>query len=152
MLRKNSLAIYLWRYKSKINTYDNRSCYLDFGFAGDEAKSLYCFGVMNCIQYANRTRQNFSVVENSSGSCCLKMQQMAGVADFLREFINTIALIDSSINLSQSTTLHHPHSFLEIKSIQLQFLFCCCCCCCFLLLLWSIRICSVCKWGAGFQI
>ena len=80
ILRKNSLAIYLWRrYKSKINTYDNRS-YLDFGFAVDEVTSLYCFGVMNCIQYANRTRQNFPVVENSAGSCCLKMQQMAGVA------------------------------------------------------------------------
>ena len=29
--------------------------------------SRYCFGVMNYIQYANRTRQNFSVVENSAG-------------------------------------------------------------------------------------
>ena len=42
--------------------------------------SLYYFGVMNCIQYANRTRQNFPVVENSAGSGCLKMQPMPGVA------------------------------------------------------------------------
>ena len=54
--------------------------YLDFGFASDEVTSLHCFGVMNCIQCANRTRQNFAVVENSAGSCYLKMQQMAGVA------------------------------------------------------------------------
>ena len=54
------------------------------GFAGDEVTSFYCFGVMNCIQYANRTRENFPVVENSAGSCFLKMQQMNGVADFLR--------------------------------------------------------------------
>ena len=80
MLRKNSLAIYLWRYESEINTCGNRSCYLDFGFAGGEVKSLYCFRIMNCMQYANRTRQKISVVENSAGSCCLKMQQMAGVA------------------------------------------------------------------------
>ena len=26
-----------------------------------------------CIQYANRTRKKFAVVENSAGSCCLKM-------------------------------------------------------------------------------
>ena len=51
-----------------------------FGFADDEVTSLYCFGVMNCIQYANRTRQNFPVVENSADSCCLKMQEIAGVA------------------------------------------------------------------------
>ena len=80
ILRKNSLENYLWRrYKSKINTYDKRS-YLDFGFASDEVTSLYCFGVMNCIQCANRTRQNVPVVENSAGSCYLKMQQMVGVA------------------------------------------------------------------------
>ena len=24
---------------------------LDFGFAGDEAASLYCFGAMNCITF-----------------------------------------------------------------------------------------------------
>ena len=53
---------------------------MDFGFAGDEVTSLYCFGVMNCIQYANRTTQNVPVVENSAGSSCLKMQQMAGKA------------------------------------------------------------------------
>ena len=26
-----------------------------------------------CIQYANRTRKIFAVVEDSAGSCCLKM-------------------------------------------------------------------------------
>ena len=96
MLRKNSLAIYLWKYKSKINTYDNRSCYLDFGFDGDEVTPLYCFGIMNCIQHANRTRQNFPVVENNSGSCYLKMKQMTGVALIFKESLwgkdNTLSL------------------------------------------------------------
>ena len=45
-----------------------------------EVTFLYCFGVVNCIQYASRTRKNFPVVENSAGSCYLKMQQIAGVA------------------------------------------------------------------------
>ena len=80
ILKKNSLAIYLWkRYTSKINTYNNRS-FKDFAFAGDEVISLDCFGVINCIQYANGTRQNFPVVENSAGSCYLILQQMAWVA------------------------------------------------------------------------
>ena len=52
---------------------------MDFGFAG-EVTSLHCFDVMNYIQYANRTRQDFPVVENSAGYCCLKMQQMVGMA------------------------------------------------------------------------
>ena len=59
-----------------------------FGFAGEEVTSLHCFGIINCIQYAYRTRQNFPVVEDSAGSGCLKMQQMSGGGfDFLREFI-----------------------------------------------------------------
>ena len=48
MLRKKSLAIYIWTgYKSKLDNYDNRS-YLDFGIAG-EVTSLQCFDVRNCI-------------------------------------------------------------------------------------------------------
>ena len=42
--------------------------------------SLYCFGIMNYIQYANRTRQNFPDVENSAGSGWLKRQPMSWVA------------------------------------------------------------------------
>ena len=50
------------------------------GLLVTKSHPLYCFGIMNCIQYANRTRQNFPVVENSAGSGCLKMQPMSRVA------------------------------------------------------------------------
>ena len=50
------------------------------GLLVTKVTSLYCFGVMNCVQYANRARQSFPVIENSAGSCCLKIWHMAGVA------------------------------------------------------------------------
>ena len=62
-----------------MNIYDNGRPYLDFEFVG-EVTSPHCFDVMNCIQYANRTRPDFSVVENNAVYFCLKMQHMAGVA------------------------------------------------------------------------
>ena len=56
MLRRNSLAIYVWRrLQSKLNTYDNRS-YLDSGFAG-EATPLHCFDIMNAFNMLREHRQ-----------------------------------------------------------------------------------------------
>ena len=59
--------------------------YLDFRFAVDT--SLYCFGVVNCIQYANRTRQNFPVVEQCWFLLLKNAANGWGGSDFLREFI-----------------------------------------------------------------
>ena len=60
MLRKNSLAIYVWRrLQSKWNTYDNR-CYLDHGFAG-KATPLHSYDIMNAFNMLREHRQKRSV-------------------------------------------------------------------------------------------
>ena len=60
MLRRNSLAIYVWRrHKSKLNSYGNRS-YLDFGFAG-EATPPHCFHIMNAFNMLRKHREKSSV-------------------------------------------------------------------------------------------
>ena len=60
MLRRNSLAIYVWRrHKSKLNTYGNRS-YLNFGFPG-EGTPLHCYDVMNAFNMLREHRQKRSV-------------------------------------------------------------------------------------------